>query len=55
MVNCIQINAIDVRLLNFSIRTSVDQVMALLPRSCKLGQVRSARPVQVSSAGFNYV
>ena len=33
MVNCIHINELDVRLLNFSIRTSIDQVMVLLLRS----------------------
>ena len=32
MVNSSHINELDVKLLNFSIRTSVDQVMALLPR-----------------------
>ena len=42
MVNCIHINEDDVRLFNFSIRTSIDQVMVLLPRSGQLGQFRSA-------------
>ena len=48
MINCSHINEIDVRLFNFSIRTSVDQVMVLLPRSAQLGQAKSVRPVQVS-------
>ena len=43
MVNCIHINELDVRLLNFSIRTYVDQVMVLLPSTGQVGQVRSAR------------
>ena len=33
----------NVRLLNFSIRTSVDQVMVLLPRLGQLGQLKSAQ------------
>ena len=37
------INELDVRILNISIRTFVNQVMVLLPRSSQLGQVRSAR------------
>ena len=42
MVNCIHINELDVRILNFSIRTFVDQVRVLLPRSACRGQQRSA-------------
>ena len=48
LLNFIHINEIDVRVLNFLIRTSIDQVMVLLPRSAQLGQVRSVRLVQVS-------
>ena len=33
----------DVRILNFSIQTFLDQVMVLLPRSGQLSQFRSAR------------
>ena len=43
MVNCSPINELYDKLFNFSIRTSVDQVIVLLPRSGQLGQFRSAR------------
>ena len=41
MLSCIHINEIDVKLLNFSIWTSIDQVMVLLPRSSQLDLVGS--------------
>ena len=47
-MNCSHINELDVRLLNFSIWTSVDQVMVLLLRSAQLDLVGSVRPVRVS-------
>ena len=47
-MNRSHINEIDVRLLNFSIWTFVDQVMVLLPRSVHLDRVRSIRPVRVN-------
>ena len=50
MVNCSHINEIDIRLLNFSIRTSVDQVRVLLLRSACRGQQRSASRGQQRSA-----
>ena len=40
--------AIDVRLLNFSIWTSVDHVMVILPRSALLDLVESVWPVRVN-------
>ena len=48
MVNCNHINELDVRFLNFLIRTSVAQVMGLFSldsaaRPVQLGQFRSAR------------
>ena len=52
MVNCIHINEIDVGILNFSIRTSIDQVMVLLPRSAQLCQVRSGQLGQFRSASW---
>ena len=39
--NCSLINELDVRLLNFSIQTYLDQVMVLLLRSCSKGQKTS--------------
>ena len=42
LVNYIHINELDVRLLNFSIRTSVDQVRVLLLWSACRGQQRSS-------------
>ena len=48
LVNCNHINEIDVRILNFSIWTSVDQVMVLLLRSAQLNLVGSVRPVRVN-------
>ena len=40
MVNCSHINELDVRLFNYSIRTSVDEVSVLLLRSTSKGQQR---------------
>ena len=48
LVNCIHINELDVRLLNFSIWTSVYQVMVLLSRSVQLDLVGSIQPVRVN-------
>ena len=48
LVNCSYINELDFRLLNFSIWTSVDQVMVFLPRSAQLDLVGSVRPVRVN-------
>ena len=51
LVYCNLINELDFRIFNFSIWTSVDQVMVLLPRSAYKGQQRSAcrgQPVEVS-------
>ena len=53
MVNCSHISELDVRLLNFSIRTFVAQVMALFPWLVQLGQYSSAsapRPVNRSAS-----
>ena len=46
-MNCSHIHELDVRILNFSIWTSVNQVMVIFLRSAQLNLVGSVRPVQV--------
>ena len=50
MGNFSHIYELDVRFLNFSIWTSVDQVIVLFLRSAQLNLVGSVRPVRVQLA-----